>query len=42
MYIKTKKKKEGRKTKLKAISKIITMVKRGLCGGEVLCYGLWG
>jgi hypothetical protein len=33
--MKTKKKKERRKTKLKAISKTITMMKRSLCGSEV-------
>lgn len=38
--MKTKKKKEGRKTKSNAISKIITMVKRSICGGEVSCDGL--
>jgi hypothetical protein len=37
-----KKKKEGKKIKLKAISKVITIMKRGLRGGEVSCYGLWG
>jgi hypothetical protein len=42
MYIKKKKKKEGRRTKLKAISKIITLVKRGLRGGEISFCGLWG
>jgi hypothetical protein len=42
VYIKRKKKKERMKTKFKAISKIITMVKRGLRGGEVSCHGLWG